>query len=914
MYKQFIKLLGITLLSVSITVIIISCGNSGPEVGTSEITSVTPDSGMVGAAITIGTKNVNTQQSECQVSFDGTPAPVRSTKAEEIIAEVPEGASSGPVKLTAGNKTISGPYFKILTQQLVVTGVSPAKAPTGSRITITGANFLGNTPNKSSKKSPTASQKTHGKTALKKKANAGKRSKKLTGSNSSLPNLDNTVNNHHSDNNSRLNNSPAHTNQMKSSSNTTDTLSKSGGQLTISIDGQPAPILSVTDTLILTEVPQNATQGTITITVGDKSVTSDRFEVIPSPKITGLSSKEGPIGSSVTLNGVGFNTTADANIVTFNDTEATISSASSTKVVATVPQDATSGPVKIAAFGQTATGPSFNVTENHSPKFASAQSTYKSKENKTAVETLVAFDPDGDALTYKLNGGTDKGLFSIDSNSGALTFNSAPDFEQPADNDAGNTYEVQVRVSDGNLSISKNLTVSVQNVNEAPVFVSTKISTNTTEYKANLSGGNYVFNDVTTGTNLASIDSFYVAMQSDLDPLQGATISGPDGGIFSVQTVNDYVIKLSGPTLDYNHSANGTDHQYQFSVTAQNGAGQTISQTFIITVDPFTQGSGTQSDPYLVSNLDQLQGVEKYSDAYFKQTADINASGASTWNGGKGFDPIQISGTYNGNGHTITGLTIDRPNIGKVALFSQVSSSGTIKNLHLTNVNVTASTNSGTLAGANYGSITNCSVTGTLDSYQSSAGNYNVGGLVGKNSGTISKSYADVNTSATGNPGSMLGTGGLVGNNTGIINKSYAAGSVSGDNNNGGLVGTNDGDIQNSYATGAVSGTTNNGGLVGYNNDLIESSYAAGSVSGGNSGGLVGYNGGFGSNPVINTSYWDTQSTGQPSAIGNGLTSNNDSTGLTTSQMQGSSAQTNITGFDFTSVWQTNASYYPTLQ
>ena len=70
-------------------------------------------------------------------------------------------------------------------------------------------------------------------------------------------------------------------------------------------------------------------------------------------------------------------------------------------------------------------------------------------ENTTAVDTISALDVDGDTLAFSIIGGADGGLFSIDSATGALTFDAAPDFEAPGDANMDNVYEVQVQVFDG---------------------------------------------------------------------------------------------------------------------------------------------------------------------------------------------------------------------------------------------------------------------------------------------------------------------------------------------------------------------------------------------------------------------------------------------------------------------------------
>ncbi|MGB9370078.1 MAG: tandem-95 repeat protein, partial [Xanthobacteraceae bacterium] len=86
-------------------------------------------------------------------------------------------------------------------------------------------------------------------------------------------------------------------------------------------------------------------------------------------------------------------------------------------------------------------------------------------ENTTAVTTVVASDPDS-SLTYSIIGGSDAAKFQINASSGALSFITAPDFEVPGDADHNNAYVVQVRASDGALTDTQTVTVSVSNVGD----------------------------------------------------------------------------------------------------------------------------------------------------------------------------------------------------------------------------------------------------------------------------------------------------------------------------------------------------------------------------------------------------------------------------------------------------------------
>ena len=88
-------------------------------------------------------------------------------------------------------------------------------------------------------------------------------------------------------------------------------------------------------------------------------------------------------------------------------------------------------------------------------------------ENITNIFTYTGSDSDtASNLTWSISG-TDVSFFAIDSSTGALTFLTARDFEAPADSDGNNTYIVTLTLSDGALSDSQTLTVTVTNVNES---------------------------------------------------------------------------------------------------------------------------------------------------------------------------------------------------------------------------------------------------------------------------------------------------------------------------------------------------------------------------------------------------------------------------------------------------------------
>ena len=181
-----------------------------------------------------------------------------------------------------------------------------------------------------------------------------------------------------------------------------------------------------------------------------------------------------------------------------------------------------------------------------------------------------------------------------------------------------------------------------------------------------------------------------------------------------------------------------------------------------------------------------LQGIEGKLAGHYALGSNINAAPSASWNAGEGFTPIGSSttpftGTFEGFGHLIGTLSIDRPSSNDVGLFGETSSRSVIQNVGLS---------SGIVSGAGA-----------------------VGELVGQSGGVVNDSYATGSVAGSGNQ-----VGGLIGENAGTVIESHATGSVSGVGNGvGGLVGENDHTITDSYATGKVTGSgLEVGGLVGW--------------------------------------------------------------------------------------------------
>lgn len=315
------------------------------------------------------------------------------------------------------------------------------------------------------------------------------------------------------------------------------------------------------------------------------------------------------------------------------------------------------------------------------------------------------------------------------------------------------------------------------------------------------------------------------------------------------------------------------------SVAVSDGSEATVNFTFVNSSAVELDSNGDGSDELIgttveetdntttrIGTVEELQAMKNNKYADYELVRDIDASETSSWNSGKGFDPVELDGSFNGNNHTISSLYINRSSY-YVGLFSSVTPASDVK---LKNVNITGKTNVGGLAGSG-GSIENVHVEGEI------TGESKVGGLVG--SGTpINNSSANVTVTTNGvddeKIGGLVGSGdtvrnsyskgtvkaksgdvrqvgGLVGRVFRVKNSNSSVNVTGGDDDVGGLVGSLAGGssvITGSYSTGDVD--VNGafvGGLVGSSRGKIEKSYSTSTVThsdGSRVGGLVGDNNG----------------------------------------------------------------------
>lgn len=147
----------------------------------------------------------------------------------------------------------------------------------------------------------------------------------------------------------------------------------------VSFNGASGNVISWSNTSIQVAVPQNATSGPLTVSVGGVTSNSISFS-IESLSVTSISPSIGPAGGLVTITGSGFGATQTSSSVDFYGTSATVQSWSDTQIVAVVPAGMASGYTDVTVGGATAYGSQFTITKtvqvgdslNHSSNYTSA--------------------------------------------------------------------------------------------------------------------------------------------------------------------------------------------------------------------------------------------------------------------------------------------------------------------------------------------------------------------------------------------------------------------------------------------------------------------------------------------------------------------------------------------------------------
>ena len=329
-------------------------------------------------------------------------------------------------------------------------------------------------------------------------------------------------------------------------------------------------------------------------------------------------------------------------------------------------------------------------------------------------------------------------------------------------------------------------------------------------------------------------------------------------------------------------------------LTGARRATLTTLATFLIamtaqawTGSTFSGGTGTADDPYQIKTADDLKklsidvaqndghNTSAYYDKFFKVMNDIDFGATTAWNSNESeennFTPINASGnnynwpfagTFDGGGHTISGIRIYKEEGSYLGLFGEISPAATVKNVILADMRITGKQYCGGIAGQSQGIIENCHVTSTVEIHlikkddNDNMSAYSIGGIAGCISGSGSGGHLSGCTSAvtishTSNI-DRWNLGGIVGYAQAPVENNFVIGAtipaVTGyhiSNEYGAIVGkliVSDGaSLKNNYYTNCtVAGTANATDVGCYNADVTEANGAVSDVLWGLSDGTDG--------------------------------------------------------------------------
>ncbi|NBY00400.1 MAG: hypothetical protein EBQ87_00210, partial [Planctomycetes bacterium] len=203
-----------------------------------------------------------------------------------------------------------------------------------------------------------------------------------------------------------------------------------------------------------------------------------------------------------------------------------------------------------------------------------ATSTITINENISAVTTFTA----DKTVAWSISGGLDQSRFTINTFTGALSFISAPDFENPTDSNGDNIYIVIIRATDSNGNISsQTLTVTIANVVELPPVITgpsgaAGASTSTRSINENTST---VFTFVADKTVTWSING------------------GLDQSRFSINSITGALTFIYNPDFE-NPSDSDLNNTYIVTIRATDSSGLSATQTLTVTIlDVIETGTGT---------------------------------------------------------------------------------------------------------------------------------------------------------------------------------------------------------------------------------------------------------------------------------------------------------------------------------
>jgi RHS repeat-associated protein len=325
---------------------------------TPHISSLSMTSGAVGASVTITGTTFGSTQGSSTVKFNTTTATPTSWGASSIVVPVPTGATTGNVVVTVSSQASNGVSFTVVAAPSI-TSLSVTSGPVGTSVTITGTGFgspqgTGTVSFNGTAATPTSWNATTIAVPVPSSATTGNVVVNASGVNSNGKSF--TVTPHIS--------SLSITSGAVGASVTITgtTFGSTQGSSTLKFNTTTATPTSWGASSIVVPVPTGATTGNVVVTVSSQASNGVSFTVVAAPSITSLSASSGPVGTSVTITGTGFDSPQGTGTVAFNGIAATPTSWSATSIAVPVPSGATTGNVVVQASGVNSNGSNFAVT------------------------------------------------------------------------------------------------------------------------------------------------------------------------------------------------------------------------------------------------------------------------------------------------------------------------------------------------------------------------------------------------------------------------------------------------------------------------------------------------------------------------------------------------------------------------
>lgn len=421
----------------------------------------------------------------------------------------------------------------------------------------------------------------------------------------------------------------------------------------------------------------------------------------------------------------------------------------------------------------------------------------KAKSSFSLSETSYDFgDLEDNKTFYCYNNSSSDCSYSISNIPDWLSFSKTEGTVRYDSNDSFTVTVDRTKVGEGAYTQTVNVAFSGKSSGTATLKLSmrkvviTTPTVNTGSSAANITQNSFNISGTIIATGGAQIIEYGHCWSTSPSP----TVNDKRTNLGITSDLGSYVSNVTGLIVNttyyvraYAKNSQGISYSDQITVTTQDVESDKWDGNIAIS---FAGGSGTGVDPYIIKTGGQLLLMKDYSNKSFVLDNNIDLDNHN-------WLPFEFKGNFDGNGHTIMNLYVNRTTDNQ-GLFSMIKNAS-VSNVIISGVKINAGSNNniGALAGdLQYGEISNCSV--MLRSDSKILGKSNVGGLVG----SMGNGYADSKTIS----------------NCSVISDGVK--NLLGESNVGGILGFMregyNGQIERCSFVGGIKGTSKVGGIVGY--------------------------------------------------------------------------------------------------